>query len=205
MTGFEPFGPYKYNPVQDVAEFFDWKTFDKLKIKWMVLSSIYGAFTEIEWHIKNNNPSVILSMWLASRVKGIRIETIGNNIRHSDYADAKWQLIKNDKIDQDWPGQIILNTQAKKLYDLLTSHSIPAEISNDAEWFICNDLIYQTAKYIEENQLNIKQGFIHTPWTQDYLDKVNIEDWKMKISKDMLIKSVELLLRWLSKQISRNQ
>jgi len=201
VTGFEPFGPYKYNPVQDVTEFFDWKKLGKLKIKWIVLSSIYGAFTEIEWYIKKNQPDIILSMWLASRVNGIRIETVGNNIRHSNYADAKWKLINNSKIEKKWPEKIRLNTQAQKLFDVLIRHDIPAEISNDAEWFICNDLIYQTARYIEKNKLNIQQCFIHTPWTQDYLDKVDIEDWKMKISKDMLINAVKVLLVELSEEI----
>jgi pyrrolidone-carboxylate peptidase len=201
LTGFEPFGPYEYNPVQDVTNFFDWKTLDRLKIKWIVLSSIYNAFTEIEWYIKENKPDIILSTWLASRVNGIRIETIGNNIRHSDYADAKWSVIKGNKIEKNWPEKIVLNTQAEKLFDLLKIQNIPTEISNDAEWFICNDLIYQTARYIENNQLDVQHCFIHTPWTKDYLDKVTIEDWKMKISKDTLISSIKVLLVWLSKEM----
>ena len=155
LTGFEPFGPYGYNPVQDTTNFFDWKSLGKIKIKWIVLSSIYDAFTEIEWYIKENQPDIILSTWLASRVNGIRIETVGTNIRHSDYADAKWNLIRNEKLEKNWPEKIFLNTQAKKLFDLLERNNIPAEISNDAEWFICNDIIYQTARYIEKNKLNV--------------------------------------------------
>jgi pyrrolidone-carboxylate peptidase len=202
LTGFEPFGPYAYNPVQDVAKFFDWKNLGRLQIKWVVLSSIYDAFAEIEWYINDVKPSIILGMWLASRVKGIRIEAVGNNIRHSDYVDAKWQLIKNDRIEKNWPDKIVLTTNAQELYNLLVSNNIPSEVSHDAEWFICNDIIYQTARYIQQNNLDIRQCFIHTPWTEDYLDKVDIESWKMKIRKDTLIDSVKILLLWLSKQIA---
>ncbi len=201
ITGFEPFGPYKYNPVEDVANFFDWKNIDRLKIKWIVLSSIYNAFAEIKKYINEESPSIILGMWLASRVNGIRIETVGNNIRNSDYADANWMLVHESLIENKWPSKIKLNIDEKKLYDLLKNENIPVEISNDAEWFICNDIIYQTARYIEKNKLNIKHCFIHTPWTTDYLDKVAIEDWKMKIEKETLIKAINISLKWMYDQI----
>jgi len=195
LTGFEPFGPYKYNPVQDTTQEYNKKKVNGIEIRGLVLPcTYYGGFEVLSEKINEISPDIILSTGLASRVNGIRIETIGRNIMKGKYPDAEGRNPNNEPLIKNGKPLYFVNSNSINLTNSLYEKNIPAEISIDAEGFICNSLIYLTARRIFNENLPIKFAFFHTPWTDDYLDKITLEPGKKTIKKCDLNKAIETLL-----------
>jgi pyroglutamyl-peptidase len=196
LTGFEPFGPYKYNPVQDTAIEYNRKILGDIEIIGLVLPcTYYGAFKLLSEKIDALSPDIIIGSGLASRIQRIRLEAFGRNVMNGKYPDNEGRKADNEPIIKD--GNLLYQTNsnsillASALYDL----GISSEVSIDAEGFICNSLIYLTAKKISDENLPIKFAFFHTPWTEDYLDKVDLEPEKVTIKKNNLRRTIEILVR----------
>ena len=81
------------------------------------------------------------------------------------------------------------------LLNVLHSEKIPVEISSDANTFICNCLGYQITQKILDNNLNIRNMFIHIPWTDNYKDKIEITDDKIFLERKKLIKAIKILIK----------
>lgn len=194
LTGFEPFGEYKYNPVQDTAVEFNKKILGDLEIIGLVLPcTYYGAFDLLSKKIDEFSPDIILGSGLASRIKRIRIETVGRNVMNGKYPDADGRQPDNEPIILGANPSYKTPSDPICLTNSLYEAGIPSETSTDAEGFICNSLIYLTSKRILEENLPVQFAFFHTPWTEDYSSRINLESGKITIKKDHLRKTIETL------------
>ncbi len=194
ITGFGPFGPYKYNPTQDMVKYFSAKTVAGYSIKSIVLPTEYFAFRRLRVQIEKVRPVAIISTGLSSSVKGLRIETTGRNIMNGKYPDVNGLSPRNAKISQTGREFVAINTDAVRYANLLHENDIAVEISADAESYTCNALIYETGKYLKENSLDIKQFFLHTPWTDKYLNKIDLDAHKIMIKEGDFFKAIELII-----------
>lgn len=200
LTGFKPFGPYNYNPVQDTAKEYDGKMLGDVEVVGLVVpSTYYGAFEMLSKKIDEISPEIVLGSGLASRARRIKIETVGRNTMNGKYPDADGRRPNNEPIVEGGRMCYPTNTNGMNLANALHGAGIPAEVSVDAEGFICNSLIYLTAKRIADEGLPTKFAFFHTPWTDDYLDKINLEPGKVTVRKSCLRKTVEILLDEMSR------
>ena len=198
VTGFEPFGPYVDigNPVQDLARECDGKKLGDIEVIGLIVPCTYhGAFKLLSEKIDELSPDIILSSGLASRVPRIRLEAIGRNIMNGKYPDADGKNPDNEPLVLG--GKLWYQTSSNNIYLANTLHrcGIPSEISVDAEGFICNSLVYLTAKRISDERLPIQFAFFHTPWTEDYLKRISLEPGKTTIKKRDLINATEILVR----------
>jgi len=201
LTGFEPFGPYQFNPVQDTTREYDGRTIKDIEITGLVLPcTYYGAFEVLSEKIDQLSPDIIINTGLASRVKRIRLEAIGRNIMNGKYPDADGKEPKNEQIIPGGKSRYLTNANNIELANILYEYGISSEISVDAEGFICNSLLYLTARRINEEKLPISHAFFHTPWTEDYLDRIELEKGKVTINKQDLLKTIEILLGSIKRQ-----
>ncbi len=194
ITGFDPFGPYKYNPSQDIVEYFKGKTIAGNKINAILLPTIYYAFALIEEEIAKTKPIAIISTGLSSSVKGIRIESTGRNIMNGKYVDKNGVLASGEPILKAESEFVGVNTDSCKFANILAKNNIPVEISADADGYTCNALIYETSHYLAKNKLATKQFFLHSPWTDKYKGKVDLEPQKIMIAEEDLFRAVELII-----------
>jgi len=201
LTGFEPFGDYKFNPTKDLASAYDGKKVGDIEIVGLVLPAMYyEAFYALVEKINDTNPDIILSTGLSSRVHKLRIEAVGKNIMDGKYPDAKQRKPSKEPIIPGCPDLYWVNSNSDSLADCLNDSGLPAKVSEDAGAFICESLIYLTSGYIRENGIMVRNAFLHTPWTDNYLGKVKIGSGKTTIRKQDLDKAVELLLLELGRQ-----
>jgi pyroglutamyl-peptidase len=195
LTGFEPFGPYGYNPVQDTANEYNGKTLGDVEVVGLVLPCTYfGAFEVLSVKIDELSPDIVLGSGLASRVRRIRLEAVGRNNMNGVYADADGRKPDNEPLVRGGKMYYPTNSNAVALANSLHGEGIPSEVSVDAEGFICNSLIYLTSRRISEERMPIKFAFFHTPWTDDYLDKVDVGQGKVTIRKSDLRRTIETLI-----------
>ncbi len=198
ITGFEPFGKEKFNPVQDIAKELHGTIVNDKFIIWKVMPSIYGTFSWLKEIIIESDPALIINMGLASRVWWVRLETTWHNVMRSSYADNMWikfEKEENKKILEHWPDTITSTLDLTSLKQKLESKiNSKVEISHNAEWFICNDLLYRTSHFINTSQRNIKHIFIHIPRTNDFKEKIDLAPGKIFIPKEEVITSIKELI-----------
>jgi len=196
VTGFQPFGPYKFNPVEESTKYFDGKQIDGYKIKGIVLPCTYfGAFQILKDAISEINPDAIISTGLSSSVKGIRFETTGRNIMNGKYADAEGYSPNNVPIIEGGKEFHNTNSPNHTLANILHKEGIPTEMSANADDFICNSLIYLTSNHLQTSELNNRNAFIHVPWTDNYKGKIDLEPHKIMISQGTLYHSIETIVK----------
>lgn len=200
LTGYEPFGDYKFNPTKDLVLRYDGAKIGDIEVTGIVLPCTYYAFFSLENMIADIKPDIILETGFASRVPCLQIETLGKNKMGSKYADAYGFNPDNLPIIAGGQEKYPTNADNQWLSDALRSNSLDCGISSDADTFICNSLIYFTSRKISQQSLRIKFAFMHIPWTDSYADKVNIEPGKRIIREKDLNKSVEIILTELGKQ-----
>ncbi len=195
LTGFEPFGPYAYNPVQESTEYFDGEYIGSHEVIGAVLRCTYvSAFEMLQKIIVAEKPDAIIETGLSSSVKGIRFETTGQNHMNGKYPDADGLDPKGDILLQGGPKFLATNGDNAALASLLHQQGIPTEMSADAGGFICNSLLYLTAHQIQKEGLDIKHVFIHTPWTSNFRDTIQLEPEKIMIEQEMLHETIRQLV-----------
>lgn len=187
------FWDYRNNPTQDIArDFLDWRQIWDYKIKWVVLPCTYfWAFERLKTLVDTLQPKLIVSMWLSSSVGWIRIEITWRNEMNWKYPDANWFMPNWTQIVVWWPELLTTNFDNWWLAKDLERAWLKTELSDNADGFICNSLIYLTALNFWER---IKHVFIHIPWTQDYSHMIEWQPWKITISRQDVEKAVEIIL-----------
>ena len=192
LTGFEPFGKYESNPTQDLCNELHHEEVDDMEILPLVLPCSYRrAFSFLHEYIHKFKPEVVIGLGLASRIKTLRIETTGKNEMYSKYPDCDGLKPEREPIIPGARTTYRTNTNPESIVDELSKIGVPAKVSNDADSFICNSLIYLTAGAITEQGLPISFAYIHTPWTDDYRGKVDLRPNKHTIPKEDLQAAVE--------------
>ncbi|QFR39574.1 hypothetical protein A9Q91_05125 [Candidatus Gracilibacteria bacterium 28_42_T64] len=197
VTGFEPFGPYKYNPVQDAARELQDRVIGNKKVNSLVLPCTYkGAFESLKELIEEVKPTAIISMGLSSGVGGIRIESTAHNVMNGKYLDANGESPKAETIVDDGDYFLKMNSDAHKIANILRGEGIGVEISADADSFVCNSLMYLTTFYINQYNKKIRNVFFHTPWTDNFKNDIGeLEGGKIRIPKDDLSGAVETIIK----------
>jgi pyroglutamyl-peptidase len=112
------------------------------------------------------------------------------------YPDANGYTPDNVAImDENVPYEIKSKAPHQKMLRLLHANGIPAELSNDADTFMCNALGYKTSLAARKTGCPTRNIFIHIPWTTEYQDRVVIEKEKIFLPSDLYYKGLELLIR----------
>ena len=195
LTGFEPFGNYPFNPVQDSTREYDGRTVNGIEIAGIVLPCSYArSFQVLSAEMDRLSPDIILETGFSSGVPGIRLEAAGYNMMfHDRYADADGRSPDHEHIVSGGKPYYRTNADNVALLIALQEAGIPAEISVDPDRFICNALIYQTARRIHEEGLPIRHAYFHTPATDDYRDRPELAG-KPVIPKDQLTAAIPVVL-----------
>lgn len=196
LTGFDLFGSYSFNPTKDMALEYDGKKVGDVEITGLVLPCTYTAFNDLSRKIDEVQPDIILGTGFASRIPRISLEVLGKNIMGGKYPDATGFKARGGPIINGDRTSYQTNVDNPELRGLLSRNDISADVSFDAEGFVCNALIYLTARRIFNERLPIKFCYFHTPATKDYREDFPPErrDKAVFIEKDDLRKTIEILL-----------
>ena len=201
ITGFEPFGDYKFNPTMDIVDWNNGRTITGAEeIIGMVLPATYfGPFLKVSKFIDEEKPDAIISLGLSSSIHSIRIETLFRNKMFSKYSDARGYKPNGVRIDKSIGSTKTLTPliETLMLKEQLMNNGIVPEISKDAGTFICNSLGYQITKKITDQNLPIKYIFIHIPWTDDYKSRVQLEPGKIFLEKEVVYNAIDILIKYI--------
>lgn len=159
----------------------------------------YDSFSTIKSFVEIFDPDLIINVWLATRNKALRLETTAHNIMNHEYKDNNWVLMSWEKISENWPESYYIESNSQSLCTALFCglEKTAVEVSDNANAYLCNDLMYRTAQYIAENNLDTGHIYIHTPRTdlcQHTATDPNIHE-KHIISHTELEEAIKIMVR----------
>lgn len=177
LTGYEPFLKFKSNPTESVAKSLDNQVIGNYK----VIARIYPVSFKnikqlIEKDIKEIKPDVILHLGLAGNIHNIHLERIAINAIDGK-SDNDGFHPNGEKIVENGPDGIFTTLPIKRLEEALIENNIPVTISNTAGTYLCNNLMYCSLYYLQQNGLNTPSGFVHVPANAEIGIKNNIASW----------------------------
>lgn len=164
LTGFGPFAEHRTNPTQALVEYFHNQVIDSYQIIAAILSVEYEkSIEELNILIEQNNPHVIINLGLAADRAEITPELIAINYQHSLTADNSGVIKKFNRINQQGKESFFSTLPLEKMLQHLQKLSIPASLSTTAGTYVCNTVMYQTLKKIQQDKRSCLGGFIHIP------------------------------------------
>jgi pyroglutamyl-peptidase len=150
-----------------------------------------SSFFELQSHLQNFNPDIVLSFGLAGKRESIEFERVAINCMDAYIPDNQGIKPKDQAIDLYGDAAYFSTLPIRQFEADLLKAGIPAKISNSAGTYVCNYVFYKLAQTFQGT--NTKFGFIHVPPLPEQKELVN-----MKF--EVLLKALEIILMSLSSQ-----
>jgi pyroglutamyl-peptidase len=162
LTGFEPFLDYKINPTMQIVENLNGTMIDGYEIVGRPLSvDFQQSAQQLKQSIAEIQPEIIISLGLAGGRFKITPERIAINIKDGE-PDNNGYTPVDESIAADGEDAYMTNLPIRRMVDRLNKEGYPAEISNTAGTYLCNNIMYEGLVYATQHE-GIRAGFIHIP------------------------------------------
>ncbi|MED3874194.1 pyroglutamyl-peptidase I [Lysinibacillus capsici] len=162
VTGFEPFLDYKINPTMQIVEELNGKKIDCYDIVGRILSVDFQQSAEqLKHHIEEVKPQIIISLGLAGGRFKVTPERIAINVKDGE-PDNNGYTPVDERIHQEGADAYLTNLPIRSMVNRLQAEGYPAEISNTAGTYLCNNIMYEGLAYAQQHE-GVRAGFIHIP------------------------------------------
>ena len=161
LTGFEPFLEYTVNPTMRIAEKLDGVQIGGYRIISLILSVDFNHSGELilKW-IEELKPDAVMSLGLAAGRYKMTPERVALNVKDGDADNEGYQPV-DEPISAQGPAAYLSTLPVRKMTQALLQAGLPAEISNTAGAYLCNNIMYEGLHYAAMNKPDMLSGFIH--------------------------------------------
>ncbi|WP_271854074.1 pyroglutamyl-peptidase I [Planococcus maritimus] len=163
LTGFEPFLDYTINPTMRVVERLDGEEIGGYRIISRILPVDFNRSGQriLEW-IEALEPDAVVSLGLAAGRYKITPERVALNVKDGDQDNEGYQPV-DEPISTAGPDAYLSTLPVREMTQALIEAGLPAEISNTAGAYLCNNIMYEGLHYAAMNKPDMLSGFIHIP------------------------------------------
>ncbi|MDR4890178.1 pyroglutamyl-peptidase I [Fredinandcohnia sp. QZ13] len=180
LTGFVPFLDNPINPTEEIVRALEGQTIGGYEIIGTVLPVDFAESAKqcIE-HINEVKPDVVISLGLAAGRNKVTPERIAINCRDGA-ADNSGVKLQDALIEEEGPAGYFSTLPIREFVNASVEKGYPATISNTAGTYLCNNVMYSVLHKIEQENLEMRAGFIHIPASHELgLKKNGIPSWSL--------------------------
>ncbi|MFJ8065003.1 pyroglutamyl-peptidase I [Psychrobacillus sp. NPDC096426] len=191
LTGFEPFLSFSVNPTMRIVGELNGLELAGYEIVGRVLPVDFASSgTELLTHIEEIDPDVVISLGLAGGRYKITPERIAINVKDGA-ADNEGHIPIDESINLEGEPGYFTTLPIRQMVNKLLEEGFPAEISNTAGTYLCNNVMYEALHYAKTTKPDMKAGFIHIPASHELaIQHGKIPSW----SHEDLKRSVEICI-----------
>lgn len=162
ITGFEPFADYSINPSYEAVRRLPDQICGATVVK-RCLPVVFGkAADSLEREIEKICPDIVICTGLAGGRSAITPESVAVNLMDARFPDNEGQQPRKQKILEDGEKELYASLPISLMLDCLREAGIPAQQSDSAGTFVCNEVFYRLMKMTEGSR--ILAGFVHIPY-----------------------------------------
>lgn len=180
LTGFVPFLDNPINPTEEIVRALEGQTIGGYEIIGRILPVDFAESAKqcIE-HINEVKPDVVISLGLAAGRNKVTPERIAINCRDGA-ADNSGVKLQDAPIEEEGPAGYFSTLPIREFVNASVEKGYPATISNTAGTYLCNNVMYSVLHKIEQENLEMRAGFIHIPASHELaLKKNGIPSWSL--------------------------
>ncbi|MFC1851024.1 hypothetical protein ACFL27_12590 [candidate division CSSED10-310 bacterium] len=162
ITGFTPFGPYRYNSSQEILSPLANREFKNFRVKTVEIpTSFEKSYLTLIQAFETYKPAMVISFGMAAQSNVFHLEARGRNTLALQINDE--DVSRKYKIDPIEPTGPNFRYTTLKI-PFFKGEKVPLRLSFDAGTYVCNYLIYTFLGYLEQTKGdNFPYGFIHIP------------------------------------------
>lgn len=163
LTGFEPFLSFTLNPTMKIVEELDGKTIGDYQVIGKIMTVDFASSgNQLISVIEATDPDVVISLGLAGGRFKVTPERIAINCKDGE-ADNMGYSPVDEPIQETGEAGYMSTLPIRKMVNTLIEKGYPAEISNTAGTYLCNNVMYEGLHYAAEHKPSMRSGFIHIP------------------------------------------
>lgn len=195
LTGFEPFLSFTLNPTMKIVEELDGKTIGDYQVVGKIMTVDFASSgQQLLSLIEETNPDAVISLGLAGGRYKITPERIAINCKDGEPDNLGYSPI-DEPIYENGEAGYMSTLPIRKMVNTLIEEGLPAEISNTAGTYLCNNVMYEGLHYAAQHKPAMKSGFIHIPASHE----LAIEHGRIpSISHEDLLTSIRVCIEVLS-------
>lgn len=163
LTAFEPFGGETRNAALDAAERVP-EELDGLHVVKLTVPTVFGASVAlVTAAIAREMPDAVLMLGQAGRRDRLTPERFAVNRMDARIPDNAGNQPTEQSIAPGGPARYESTLPVVEMVSAIRAAGVPAEASDDAGTFVCNQLFYGVLHWLDQNGLPIPAGFLHVP------------------------------------------
>ena len=165
ITGFDPFGDSTINPSWEAVKQLP-DTIGDFELCKLEIPTVFEKGAQIALDAAAQfQPDVVLCIGQAGGRSAVTPERIAVNIRDARIADNAGNQPKGDRILSDGPAAYFTTVPVAQMTEAILAAGIPANVSNSAGTFVCNDVLYRLLHHFHGTGVLV--GFVHVPYLPD--------------------------------------
>lgn len=170
VTAFEPFGGEELNSAQETLRLIPDEIHGAQIVK-VDLPVVFGSSIKCLWAaIRREQPDAVLCLGQAGGRKALTPERVAINLNDARIPDNDGQQPVDDVIMADGPDAYFSTLPIKSMVSAIRSQNLPAEISNTAGTYVCNQVMYCLMYLISREFPGMRGGFMHLPYSDKQAD-----------------------------------
>lgn len=162
ITGFEPFGGEPVNPSWEAVKAMAAPAGAEL-CRLCLPVCFHAAGERLTEALESEKPDAVLCVGQAAGRAAVTPERFAVNLRDARIPDNAGAKPQDEAICADGPAAYGSTLPLRKLEAALLKAGLPAELSNSAGTFVCNELFYVLMHYVNQMARPIPAGFVHVP------------------------------------------
>lgn len=165
LTGFDPFGGEPVNPAWEAVKQLDGLTIAGAWVHAVQIPTVrFKAIRKVQEAIRRYDPAVVICVGQAGGRMDLTVERVGINCDDFRIGDNEGNQPIDEPIVPGGPAAYFATLPIKSIVAALTSHGIPAKVSNTAGTFVCNHVLYGLLDTLARDSQKRRGGFIHVPY-----------------------------------------
>ncbi|WP_313892649.1 pyroglutamyl-peptidase I [Psychrobacillus sp.] len=194
LTGFEPFLHYTVNPTMKIVEELDGLVIGEYKVISKIMPVDFKVSgQQLLQFLEEIQPDAHISLGLAAGRFKITPERIAINFKDGD-ADNEGNKPVDELIQEAGEPGYLSTLPVREMVNKLLENGFPAEMSNSAGTYLCNNVMYEGLHYAKASNSKMLSGFIHIPASHELaIQHGNIPSWSHEDLKKSIITCIEVL------------
>ena len=189
VTGFDPFGGEPINPALEAVRRLEGMTLGGVRVVTRALPVVrFAAVAEIERHIRETDPVLILAVGQAGGRLDMTPERIAINVDDFRIPDNGGFQPIDEAIVPGGPPAYWSTLPIKAMVAAMKQAGVPASVSNSAGTFVCNHLFYGLMHHLAKTGSAARGGFLHIPYLPEQAARLGAQP---SMSVDYVVKGLE--------------
>jgi len=190
VTGFEPFGGEEINPAWEAVR----RLPARLGAIWITRAQLPCSFARsgpaLARLVRRAQPDLLLGVGQAGGRAELCLERVGINVQDARIPDNDGARPIDRAIERRGPAARFATLPIKACVAAMKEAGLPAAVSNTAGTFVCNHLLYVSARLAEAG--GFRAGFLHVPYAPEQAARLG---GVPSLAVDDIVRGIEVVLR----------